>query len=58
MVLFLSGSLNRSLNVEIGVEYQMIFVVLIFDVLVKFILGHLRLLKYKISLVHMPHPNA
>ena len=32
-----SCHLDRALNFEIGVEYQMIFVVLFFNILVKFI---------------------
>ena len=34
--------LDRLLNFEIGVGYQMTFVVLFFNVPVKFILGHLQ----------------
>ena len=43
IISILRGSchLDRLLNVEVGVEYQMIFFVLIFNVSVQFILGHL-----------------
>ena len=42
--ILLRGSchLYRLLNVEIGVEYQIIFVVVFFKVVVKCILGHLQ----------------
>jgi hypothetical protein len=37
-----SCHLDRALNVEIGVEYQMIFVLFFFNDAVKCILGHLQ----------------
>jgi hypothetical protein len=37
-----SCHLDRPSNVEIGVEYQIIFVVLFFNLVVKCILGHLQ----------------
>ena len=40
-----SCNLDRALNVEIGVEYRNIFVVVFFNVGVKYILGHFQDLK-------------
>ena len=37
-----SCHLERPLNVEIGVKYEMIFVVVFLNVVVKCILGHLQ----------------
>ena len=52
-----SCHLNRALNFEIGVEYQMIFVVVVFNDAVKCILGYLQDESFHYKTCTVIHPS-